>query len=70
MLNSGISGWGSQGDVTSGGTFLGLKSGLKQMKKINTLLKHYINFLQKVNLSQWFDCSTGVEQLQPFVMME
>lgn len=47
MLNSGISGWGSQGDVTSGGTFLGLKSGLKQMKKINTLLKHYINFLQK-----------------------
>lgn len=66
MLNSDISGWGAQGDVTLGELFLGLKSGLKQMKKINTLLKHYINFLQIVNLSQWFDHSTDVERLQLF----
>lgn len=57
---------GRSGWCDFGGTFLGLKSGLKQMKKINTLLKHYINFLQIVNLSQWFDHSTDVERLQLF----
>jgi len=46
MLNSGISGWGSQGDVTWG-NFFGLKIGLKTNEKDKHTLETLYKFLAK-----------------------